>query len=256
MKEFAIKHPVIFELILIAAGFALALIFSLGGYILQYPGEVNISVGRLLAALVIFIVFARSFSLKKQLTGFVIMLPALLFALWNVAYHYLTKGPQSEGLGCALLFGLAPAVFEELIFRGIFIENMKARGMRPMAMLLISAIVFGAVHLTNIAGMTLADVLVQVLYALVIGLVLGAVYIRSGDLVSVIIAHAAVDICSRLFPGGESTPIALLALFFLLLTAETGYALWLTARAKDGSDGDGDPRDAAIQGADAFDMPD
>jgi membrane protease YdiL (CAAX protease family) len=51
-----------------------------------------------------------------------------------------------------LLLGLAPAVFEEVVFRGIFISNLKESGKSDMEALLIPALFFGIIHLTNIAG--------------------------------------------------------------------------------------------------------
>ena len=102
--------------------------------------------------------------------------------------------------------------------------------MTPIATLIVSAVLFGAVHLTNIVGMPPAQVLIQAAYAVVVGLVFGAVYIRSGDLVSLIAAHFAIDFTSRAFPGGTTTPHLLIIVFIALMILEAVYAFHLCGK--------------------------
>ncbi len=125
-------------------------------------------------------------------------LPALLFALWNVVNHRLTGG--------------VPGTIDISVI------------------LLLSAIVFSLIHLTNAVGMDMAQVLVQTGYAFIFGLVMGAIFLRSEDLLAVIIAHALTDISSHVFPSGDSTPMIALILFIVLMAAEAGYAFRLVLK--------------------------
>ena len=100
-----------------------------------------------------------------------------------------------------------------------------------MTALIISALVFGAIHLTNAVGGDIPQTLVQTGYAIVVGLVFGAIYIRSEDLITVIIMHAAIDITNRVFMGSTNTSTTVLILFVVLLAAEAAYAFMLTSKA-------------------------
>lgn len=96
--------------------------------------------------------------------------------------------------------------------------------------LLIPALIFGLIHLTNAVNGNIAQALVQTGYAVVVGLIFGAIYIRTGDLVSVVIAHAAMDITNYVFgsANGLSTPV--LIAFLALLAVEAVYAFVLVLR--------------------------
>lgn len=231
MRGFAEKRPVIFEIILVAAAFVLAaafgLVFQMGGT----ENELSMGVGRILAGILLLIVFRHCFELRKQFSGLIIMLPALIFALWNVVIHFITKGSFNPLTAEILILGLAPAIFEEVVFRGIFIHNLKASGKSNMAALIIPAVIFGLIHLTNAVNGEIVQALVQTGYAVVVGLVFGAIYIRTGDLFSVILAHAVTDISNRVFTSNTVDSIPLIAVFIVLLALEAIYAFRLVSGA-------------------------
>jgi sodium transport system permease protein len=81
---------------------------------------------------------------------------------------------QSESLPLwlpLLAFAIAPAVCEELAFRGFILSGMQQSG-RPWRPIILSSIAFGAVHLIP----------QQVFNAALLGLVLGLLAVRSGSL--------------------------------------------------------------------------
>ena len=227
MNEFAQKHPVVFELVLVVVAMLAA---AVGSAVLGGGGstpELGTALGRIVVGVALLVVFRSCFD-GKLFSGIVYALPILVIALWNIVYNLMSGMALSYDLFGALLLGFAPALFEEVLFRGIFIHNLKASGKEPLAVLLISAAVFGAIHLTNLAGMTVANVLVQVLYATVFGLVTGAVYLKTNDLVSIILAHAIVDMSNHLFVSTpSSTSVPMIIAFVVVLVIETTYALWL-----------------------------
>lgn len=110
MKKFAARSPIIFEIVLIVAAFVLALAFGLASQIIGFDNELAMAVGRILAGLVLLIIFRSCLKNGKQFSGFLIMLPALGFALWNVANHFLTKGDFNPLTPEILILGLAPAI--------------------------------------------------------------------------------------------------------------------------------------------------
>lgn len=232
MKKFAAKSPVIFEVILIIAAFVLALAFGLAAQMAGVDNELAMAVGRILAGLVLLVVFRECMKGKKQFSGFLIMLPALCFALWNVANYFFTKGDFNPLTTEIMILGLAPAIFEEVVFRGIFINNLKKSGRSDMAALLIPALFFGLIHMTNAVNGDIPQALVQTGYSIVVGLVFGAIYIRSGDLISVMIAHAAIDITNRVFVASSHTPVPVIIAFLVMLAVEAAYAFVLVSRKK------------------------
>ena len=239
MKKRANDHPILFQIILIIAGFVLTIVFSAGLQILGSSyNEFNISVGRIITGLLFILIFHSCFSWKKQFSGLMIILPALLFAAWNVVNHFLTHGDYAALSTEIIIFGIAPAIFEEVIFRGIFIHNLKASGKSDLVTLIISAVIFGLMHLTNAVNGDLVQALVQTGYAVVVGLVFGAIYIRSGDLFSIIIVHALIDITNRVFMGSTDTPAIAFVIFIALLAVEAIYAFILILRKPEKSEND------------------
>ncbi len=227
MRKFAEKSPVVFEIILVIAAFALALAFGLPFHAASFDNELSMAIGRILAGILMLLIFRHCFDLSKQFKGFVVMLPALVFALWNIANHFITKGDFNPFTLDILILGLAPAVFEEVLFRGIFIHNLKAGGRSDMAALIIPALLFGVIHLTNAVNGDILQALVQTGYAVVVGMVFGAIYIRTGDLFSVMLAHAAIDITNRVFMGASNTPVPVIIAFIVMLAIMALYAFKL-----------------------------
>lgn len=230
MNKLATRYPLafgaaLFFIAIIAAGVLSALLASGGRADLDFAGALaRIAVGLLLAVL-----FHRSFSWGSSLTGIRWALPALIFVVWNVVYHFaIGSGALRPDLGIAVVLGLAPAIFEEVIFRGIVIGKLRESGKDPWYCVLGSALLFSCIHLTNAMGMDLPSLLVQVLYSFVIGLVFGAIYFKTDDIVSVILAHAAIDISNNVFAAHPATSgIPMMAAFLIVLGIGAFYGLWL-----------------------------
>jgi hypothetical protein len=96
---------------------------------------------------------------------------------------------------------------------------------------LVSSLLFGAVHLSNAVGgmVSLGSVLVQMVGAFALGLCLAATYLRSQSLWTVALIHAYIDFCGLVSSGlyttssisgvmDEISPLSLvMALFYILL---------------------------------------
>jgi uncharacterized protein len=86
------------------------------------------------------------------------------------------------------LVSLAAGVGEEMLFRGI-IQDGLARWFGPIASLIAVSVLFGLLHPVSFAYILLAGVL---------GVYLGACWLVTGNLLSVIIAHALYDFIALL----------------------------------------------------------
>ncbi|MBR2767506.1 MAG: CPBP family intramembrane metalloprotease [Solobacterium sp.] len=228
MKEFGKKHPILMSVLVFFAGLFLALILSLPFIVTGTSSELGLAVSRIGAGIILFFVFRYCFQGMKAFTSFPYALPAFLFGVWNLVYNPMIGNPFAA-LGIeTVILALAPAVFEEVIFRGISIWFLKEKGYSMQSVMLISAAVFGAVHLTNIAGMTVLNVLVQTGYAFVVGLVLASLVLTKKDFGMAMLVHFFTDFTSHLFvPQTNAAPVTVLILFVVLLAAEAAFAFWL-----------------------------
>ncbi len=104
----------------------------------------------------------------------------MLFAAVSMGMPHGIAGP----LGLALAVGTA----EEMLFRVLILGWLVTR-MRPEKALMISAVIFGLAHLQEPSIIGLLSILPQTAG----GIVLGAMYLRSRNIASCILAHAAWD---------------------------------------------------------------
>ena len=104
-----------------------------------------------------------------------------------------------------LLNMILVGVAEELVFRGIIAQTLLERYGTSRAGVwkacLLSGVLFGAAHLTNILGSAPFGVLMQCVFAASLGTLFAAVYFRTGNLWVTVFLHGAMDISSMLIGG-------------------------------------------------------
>ena len=92
---------------------------------------------------------------------------------------------RDAGDGTILVLGLASGVTEELFFRGL---------LTPLLGLVLSSLAFGALHqLRGRAGVVWA------IWATIMGLLFGGVFLATGSLLGPILAHAAINVINLRF---------------------------------------------------------
>jgi membrane protease YdiL (CAAX protease family) len=126
----------------------------------------------------------------RQLEGVVVHLIPIT-GLWRAVFGQLTgAGAFARGL---LVAAVVAPIVEEIIFRGIILRGFAEKYGKNRA-LLYSSLLFGIVHLNPW----------QFIPAVALGLFLGALYLRTGTVVTTCIAHAfyngAILVLSR-FPS-------------------------------------------------------
>ena len=133
--------------------------------------------------------------------------------------------------------GAIRSIQNKVLFRGIFLYNLKKTGRSDLACMLISSILFAVLHLTNIAGMDALSVAIQFGYSLVIGMVLAAVYLKNNSILQVIALHFLIDFTPRIFvEQAVSATTMHIVLFVILLAAEAAYAVKLCLPGKQTAD--------------------
>ena len=153
-----------------------------------------------LAAILIFTLWFRpdhkmAFSVKGFSKGLLMLLPFLIIHFAGSAASMISFGTSSVLL--AFLKAMAPGFGEETAFRILGISNY----MRTIKsendikkIFWLSSIFFGAFHLTNLtAGADIYATLVQSLYCVGVGMILGAVYLRTGNIWVIMLGHMSLD---------------------------------------------------------------
>lgn len=159
--------------------------------------------------------YVLKLSKKKFATGlfvglFMIVIDALVISTWMLQYF---RGTQVITIsdGEKILFVLAMimvGVAEELMFRGVLLNGCldffgEASVSSIKKAIIISSSIFGAFHIFNVLiGASLTGSIVQAINAIAIGIILGAVYVRSGkNIWPCIVLHGFHDLGSFMQSG-------------------------------------------------------
>ena len=110
--------------------------------------------------------------------------------------------PTVSTVAMAVMAGMS----EETVFRGLSLSYLMRQWRKEehvMRALIITAIIFGVVHLFNIMfGGNTGSVILQTVSATAIGLFLGAIFLRCGNLLVTMVIHTIHDIIAFLDVGG------------------------------------------------------
>ena len=176
--------------------------------------EVKELVGAMVA--VLFLVRTdRAGLLRRRGSGFfnglLVGMYPLVFIGYN-AFGSLVLGRPENGVLqpaariCTFLVSMAMVgVAEEFIFRGVIaqtlLEHFGTSRAGVWKACLLSGVLFGAAHLTNILSSAPFGVLMQCVFAASLGTLFAAIYFRTGNLWVTVFLHGAMDISSMLIGG-------------------------------------------------------
>ncbi len=169
------------------------------GQEMNLASGIGMAVGSILVAGLFYIWFRPSFDgmLKKKdlLKGLLFLAPVLIIHWIGSIVSWFQFGTASIFL--AFLRAFAPGFGEEVAFRGLGVANYLRKDPTEKGILKIfwiSSIIFGLVHVANaLGGAPLLISAGQAAYAAGIGMVLGAVYLRTGNLWPAILGHMSMD---------------------------------------------------------------
>lgn len=114
--------------------------------------------------------------------------PAYLEAFRALHEALRPDGPFTAAVSLAAV-SLAPALGEEVVFRGPLLVSLGRRLGRPAAVVL-TALAFGSIHVDLVGGAMMAH---RVPFAILIGLGLATLRFRTGSLAAPMFAHATVN---------------------------------------------------------------
>jgi membrane protease YdiL (CAAX protease family) len=113
---------------------------------------------------------------------------------------------HSDRFMAALTVGLIAAIPEEYFWRGLilgyFVQQLHGKlENRALWSLILSSLLFGLYHLSNLHVQPLEGTIAQVFQAMGLGMILGAVYLKTGNLLAPILVHFCWDFFVTLVNG-------------------------------------------------------
>lgn len=225
LKRLRRGHPVIYSIlsevlflgVMLAASFLMMFVLVMSGYDMGSVDSYRMgSVQELTGLLTTLFLLARTDRLnllRQRGCGFVNGLLVGMYPLALIGYNafFILLGrpdlplrPWSSILFFLLNMTLV-GVAEEFLFRGVIAQTLlehygtSQKGIWKAC--LISGVLFGAAHLSNLGASATFGVLMQCVFAAALGTLFAAVYFRTGNLWVVSFLHAAMDIVSMLIGG-------------------------------------------------------
>ena len=208
-KAFHKDNPLsftLFELILfLILGILLNIIFfNLIPWNISYLSEIIVEVVLGFLALILMIrlgLFEKEMFSSKNLflgikLGFFILVSGfiqlLIYLYLNVNSHFCINWVS---LVASVFYSFAIGFYEEVFMRGLLLGNLvKNYDKGVFKGLIISSLIFGLAHLVNLIHAPLFDTIVQVIYSITAGILFGAVFIKSKNLLSLIILHGVFNL--------------------------------------------------------------
>lgn len=123
-------------------------------------------------------------NLLRTSTGLGIVLLA------NVPYLFLGG---KINIAYAVVSSIFVGIMEELIFRSFLCRFIEEKLGVKMA-IIISSVLFGAIHLINLGDVQLIYAILQIVYAVAIGVAFSIVFFMTKSILSCIAVHAIVDL--------------------------------------------------------------
>lgn len=145
--------------------------------------------------------FKSDVSLKTMLG--VNILP-ILFVILSIAVSF--NKDNAVHIKSAITVAICAGITEELVFRGIILPGSMTHftGHRGMwSAVIISSLLFGVIHMVNLASQQLEATILQGTNAFAMGLVLAAIYLRTRSLIFPMIFHGVNDYISTIVAHGD-----------------------------------------------------
>jgi len=143
---------------------------------------------------------------------------ALILGIFSFDFGIFGTPSWDSGMGWFIfILALIPGIWEELAFRGIILALLLDKFSKKKAFL-IDGLLFGLFHIFNlILGQDLSSVLLQLLYAIPVGIAFAYMAVKSNSIIPCIITHYFVDVILFTFEESFIITDEVKMLIFVLL---------------------------------------
>ncbi len=136
---------------------------------------------------------------------------------------------SAAGTVCYVVSMICVGFLEEILFRGFLFRAMEKDGLKSAV--IVSSLTFGIGHIVNLfngSGKMMADSIVQIVFAVMVGLALVLIFYYGGSLVPCIVFHSANNALKAFEAEGTMDPRLAMALnFVLIFFVLGGYIIYL-----------------------------
>ena len=129
-----------------------------------------------------------------------------LILLWLIVGVITYKLGHTSRIPAGIVTGIVAAATEECMFRGVIFRQLLKHWRNAWAAMLTSGLLFGALHLINLTHQSAGITLIQILQAAGMGVMLAAMYLRSGSLLVPMAFHFSLDYIAVAIHGLSGTP--------------------------------------------------
>lgn len=127
-----------------------------------------------------------------------------------------------------LVLALVPGLWEELAFRGLILSNLQDR-YRPWIAIVISSMLFGLFHISNLLLRGPDEVIMEMIMAAAVSVAWGYVVLKTGSVIPAITSHYCMNVFIWLLVPADLSESASAAIFGTLTIAYpvlTIIAVW------------------------------
>ncbi|WP_433945787.1 lysostaphin resistance A-like protein [Paenibacillus sp. SN-8-1] len=225
---FSAKRPVL--AVIIIEVLLLIAMFAAGAYAqikqLDYTSPVIIAFTPIALVLVVYLTIRRKWnalgfeSIRKiPSSNWIYYLPLVLVLGINCINGF--KSTSASTLLYFIGFTLLVGFVEETIYRGLILRTLLAKGVTTAVA--TSSILFAVTHILNaLSGQSLFDTILQIVYALLVGLVLALLIIMNNNILPLITFHFIHNLIQFMSPSNSFWYGNLLVIVILAL-----QAIWL-----------------------------
>ena len=136
---------------------------------------------------------------------------------YSIDFNLILGSPNYPNFGYFnFLHHIIPALWEELIFRGIII-TLLLKKFSTKTVIILDGVIFGIFHLANLSPETGILILGQVIYNTGFGISLAYLYLKNSNLIPCIIAHYVNNIISVIMTSTSVVSIYFYSVTFLSL---------------------------------------
>ena len=170
--------------------------------------------------------FDKGLSWKEQLY----CVPMLILAtvnLWNgVVLRY-----SAVGTVCYVLAMLFIGFSEEILFRGFLLRTLEKDSVRTA--ILVSSLTFGLGHIVNLLnGAEVLPTVLQIVYALAIGLMLSVFAVKTGNILPCCIFHAVFNALGALSNEAAVTDTSRIVICVIITVVALGDVAFVMRRGR------------------------
>lgn len=129
-----------------------------------------------------------------------------------------------------IFFTLLVAFVEETVYRGLIFKTLLRKS--AVAAVVTSGILFSITHMLNaLSGQSMADTMLQLIYALLLGVVLALLMLKNGNIIPLILFHFIHNLIQFLSDDLQDTNTLPYDLFLLIVLAV--HCVWLIYGARE-----------------------